>query len=150
MTLSYLLCVFKKNWGADCSGRGHRCEGRGSTGALALTPMRAPTCGPLGERGRERSGAHRLEAVLEAKTLRWRIWATSPWLGLGLGLASGLGLGFAEPDLTLTLTLTLTNRDGRQRCGTEHLSTAACRVAAMLAGRTEDGAAPHGRVPGSG
>ena len=110
--------------------------------------MRAPTCGPLGERGRERSGAHRLEAVLEAKTLRWRIWATSPWLGLGLGLASGLGLGFAEPDLTLTLTRT--NRDGRQRRGTEHLSTAACRVAAMLAGRTEDGAAPHGRVPGSG
>ena len=97
MTLSYLLYVFK-NWGADCSGRGHRCEGRGSTGALALTPMRAPTCGPLGERGRERSGAHRLEAVLEAKTLRWRIWATSPWLGLGLGLASGLALGFTEPN----------------------------------------------------
>ena len=151
VTLSYLCTRYlKKIWGADCSGRGHRCEGRGSTGALALTPMRAPTCGPLGERGRERSGAHRLEAVLEAKTLRWRIWATSPWLGLGLGLASGLGLGFAEPDLTLTLTLPLTNRDGRQRRGTEHLSTAACCVAAMLAGRTEDGAAPHGRVPGSG
>ena len=84
VTLSYLCTRYlTKNWGADCSGRGHRCEGRGSTGALALTPMRAPTCGPLGERGRERSGAHRLEAVLEAKTLRWRIWATSPWLGLG-------------------------------------------------------------------
>lgn len=74
-------------------GRGHRCEGRGSTGALALCialpPMRAPTCGPLGERGRAWSGAHRLETVLEAKTLRWRIWATSPWLGPGLGLALG-------------------------------------------------------------
>ena len=49
----------------------HRCEcdGRGRTGALALLPM----CGPVAVRGSDRSGAHRLEAVLEAKT----------WLGYG-------------------------------------------------------------------
>ena len=54
-----ILYIIK--YGIRCESYGHR---RGSTGALALLPM----CGPLAARGSERSGAHRLEAVLEAKT----------------------------------------------------------------------------------
>ena len=72
-----MVCLFEVHKGTSltkavvtlCLKYGHRCDGRGRTGALALLPM----CGPVAVRGSDRSGAHRLEAVLEAKT----------WLGYG-------------------------------------------------------------------